>query len=66
MVTPAEISVGMLLKRRPKTYVVRSVGKKREGRYEITETQVKSIVKKIGRSGFGVGHIKQSKMYQDY
>ena len=35
------------------------------GGSEITETQVKSIVKKIGRSGFGVGHIKQSKMYQD-
>ena len=32
---------------------------------ELTEEQVKSIVKKVGRSGFGVGHIKQSKMYQD-
>ena len=31
----------------------------------ITEEQVKSIVKKVGRSGFGVGHIKQSKMYED-
>ena len=29
----------------------------------ITEEQVKSIVKKVGRSGFGLGHIKQSKMY---
>ena len=28
----------------------------------ITEEQVKSIVKKVGRSGFGVGHITQSKM----
>ena len=32
---------------------------------EITEDQVKSIVKKVGRSGFGLGHIKQSKMYED-
>ena len=31
----------------------------------ITEEQVKSIVKKVGRSGFGLGHIKQSKMYED-
>ena len=31
----------------------------------ITEDQVKSIVKKVGRSGFGLGHIKQSKMYED-
>ena len=35
------------------------------GGSELTEEQVKSIVKKVGRSGFGVGHIKQSKMYQD-
>ena len=31
----------------------------------ITEEQVKSIVKKVGRSGFGLGHIKQSKMYEN-
>ena len=31
----------------------------------ITEEQVKSIVKKVGSSGFGLGHIKQSKMYDD-
>ena len=35
------------------------------GGSEITEDQVKSIVKKVGRSGFGLGHIKQSKMYED-
>ena len=35
------------------------------GGSEITEDQVKSIVKKVGRSGFGVGHIKQSKMYEN-
>tara|TARA_B100000575_G_scaffold272442_1_gene254547 strand:- start:69 stop:1220 length:1152 start_codon:yes stop_codon:yes gene_type:complete len=35
------------------------------GGSEITEDQVKSVVKKIGRSGFGLGHIKQSKMYED-
>ena len=31
----------------------------------ITEDQVCSIVKKVGRSGFGLGHIKQSKMFQN-
>ena len=35
------------------------------GGSEITEDQVKSIVKKVGRSGFGLGHIKQSKMYEN-
>ena len=35
------------------------------GGSEITEDQVKSVVKKIGRSGFGLGHIKQSKMYEN-
>ena len=31
----------------------------------ITEDQVRSVVKKVGRSGFGLGHIKQSKIFQD-
>ena len=31
----------------------------------ITEDQVRSIVKKVGRSGFGLGHIKQPKIFQD-
>ena len=30
----------------------------------ITEDQVRSIVKKVGRSGFGLGHIKQSKIFR--
>ena len=31
----------------------------------ITEDQVRSVVKKVGRSGFGLGHIKQSKLFQN-
>ena len=31
----------------------------------ITEDQVRAIVKKVGRSGFGVGHIKQSNVFQN-
>jgi hypothetical protein len=31
----------------------------------ITEDQVRSVVKKVGRSGFGLGHIKQSKIFKD-
>jgi hypothetical protein len=31
----------------------------------ITEDQVRSVVKKVGRSGFGLGHIKQSKIFQN-
>ena len=31
----------------------------------ITEDQVRAIVKKVGRSGFGFGHIKQSNVFQN-
>ena len=31
----------------------------------ITEDQVRSVVKKVGRSGFGLGQIKQSKLFQN-
>ena len=31
----------------------------------VTEDQVRSVVKKVGRSGFGLGNNKQSKIYQD-
>ena len=31
----------------------------------ITEDQVRDIVKKVGRSGFGFGHIKQSNVFQN-
>ena len=31
----------------------------------VTEDQVRSVVKKVGRSGFGLGHIKQSKLFQN-
>ena len=29
----------------------------------ITEDQVRCVVKTVGRSGFGLGHIKQSKIH---
>ena len=31
----------------------------------VTEDQVRSVVKKVGRSGFGLGQIKQSKLFQN-
>ena len=32
----------------------------------ITEDQVRSVVKKVGRSGFGLGQIKQSKLFSKW
>ena len=31
----------------------------------VTEDQVRSVVKKVGRCGFGLGQIKQSKLFQN-
>ena len=31
----------------------------------ITEDQAQTIVKRVGRSGFGLGQVKQSKMFVD-